>query len=242
MPTFDSNDPREFGWGYPPADIVPYSFRGVQFPQGVSRRAATRFDKLLTVLTAMPGFTLNNGPIMQAGNWGYEQRDIRGGQSLSFHAFGLAIDVNAPWNPLGVQSPPPSIYRVPDAIDRVALDLGILWGGNSRFSARYDRMHFEIHLSPLELAAGPVPSPGSDFPLSLAQWFGPVSSGAGSFNGFGTTVFAGSWVKRIQKVAGVTADGLYGPATTAAVTKWQAAHHLQADGLVGPRTWAAMGL
>ena len=46
----------------------------------------------------------------------------------------------------------------------------------------------------------------------------------------------------IQKVVGVTADGIYGPATKAAIKTWQAAHNLDADGIVGPKTAAAMGI
>lgn len=38
----------------------------------------------------------------------------------------------------------------------------------------------------------------------------------------------------IQKLVGVTADGIYGPATTAAVKVWQKAHGLTADGIWGP--------
>lgn len=49
-------------------------------------------------------------------------------------------------------------------------------------------------------------------------------------------------VKTIQTIVGVGADGVYGPATKAAVAKWQTAHGLTADGVVGPQTAAAMGL
>lgn len=44
-----------------------------------------------------------------------------------------------------------------------------------------------------------------------------------------------------QKVIGVKADGIFGPATDAATRIWQKAHGLKADGIVGPATWAAIG-
>ena len=47
-------------------------------------------------------------------------------------------------------------------------------------------------------------------------------------------------VKKVQKLVGVTADGIYGPKTEAAVKAWQKSHNLDDDGSVGPKTWAAM--
>src|SRR5699024_2821562 len=38
------------------------------------------------------------------------------------------------------------------------------------------------------------------------------------------------------------ADGAYGPLTTRAVADWQRDHGLSADGLAGPATMAAMGI
>jgi GH25 family lysozyme M1 (1,4-beta-N-acetylmuramidase) len=51
----------------------------------------------------------------------------------------------------------------------------------------------------------------------------------------------GSDVSVWQAAIGVTADGVFGPATLAATKAWQAAHGLGADGIVGPATWAKLG-
>ena len=50
-------------------------------------------------------------------------------------------------------------------------------------------------------------------------------------------------VRVIQVAAGgITADGIYGPATTQAVEHFQRRHHLHVDGIAGPATHAAMGV
>jgi cell wall-associated NlpC family hydrolase len=47
-------------------------------------------------------------------------------------------------------------------------------------------------------------------------------------------------VVRLQRVLGVTADGVFGPHTLAAVKRFQRTHRLLVDGEVGPQTRAAM--
>lgn len=50
-------------------------------------------------------------------------------------------------------------------------------------------------------------------------------------------------VRVIQVAAGgIEADGIYGPATIAAVKRFQRHHHLHVDGIAGPATHAAMGV
>ena len=49
-------------------------------------------------------------------------------------------------------------------------------------------------------------------------------------------------VEAVQRIVGVTPDGVFGPVTERAVRVWQHGHRLVADGVVGPLTRAAMGL
>jgi hypothetical protein len=88
--------------------------------------------------------------------------------------------------------------------------------------------------------------PGPDYPFG--QLLGEVARiiGGGSYNapaqtpaptsGVWTVGSTGNKVKDIQKLVGVTVDGVFGPATAAAVTGWQKKLQIPADGIWGPRT------
>lgn len=49
-------------------------------------------------------------------------------------------------------------------------------------------------------------------------------------------------VRGLQQAIGVSADGVFGPATEQALKRWQRAHGLTADGVAGPQTRQALGL
>ena len=51
----------------------------------------------------------------------------------------------------------------------------------------------------------------------------------------------GEDVKTLQKKLNVTADGIFGPNTEAAVKAFQKSKGLTVDGIVGTNTWAALG-
>src|SRR4051812_22890366 len=78
--------------------------------------------------------------------------------------------------------------------------------------------------------------------LGLGTWSGgntlvstATASSSSSHSGHAT-------VADVQRVVGVSADGVFGPQTARAVKHWQSAHGLTADGIVGPATAQAMGI
>lgn len=249
MPNFDSNDPRSFGWTAGRAGIVPFNYRGHPFPQGVQALLVPIFTAALNVICRQPGFQLHSGSHLNDGDWGYEDRNVKGGNVKSFHAFGGALDINAPWNPFSVVTPDATPYRLPGNTAELVRPFGLLWGGSPRWGSRRDWMHLENHNSPAEARAFVAASPGfpapapadTPFPLPHGYYYGPFSGPQASISGFARSdgpYRAG--LVLAQHALQITADGKYGPITADAARKFQAAHHLKADALIGPATWRAL--
>lgn len=177
------------------------------------------------------------------GNWGYAERKIRGSSStLSNHASGTAIDLNAPRHFLGARNTFSS--KQVAAIRRILKDCeGVVrWGGDYR--SRKDEMHFEINKSASavkkladKIRAGKKPGPSG----------GATSSGGGGSSSsgwkavkYGDTLkkgVKGDPVKDVQKVLGLKVDGYFGADTEKALKEAQKRWGLAADGIVGPATW-----
>lgn len=115
-----------------------------------------------------------------------------------------------------------------DALSRAMFDaarelnIPIRWGadwdrdGQPRERGESDSPHFELF-------AGPVQVPASDVRPTLRL---------GS---------RGGHVADLQRRVGISADGVFGPKTEAAVKAFQQSKGLSADGVVGARTWGAIG-
>lgn len=146
MPHFGNYNPASFGWA-PNADIVPFEYRGATFAQGVARRAVPIFQGLIDDLIGA-GYKLRTGGSMDTGNWGYTYKTVTGGgSSLSFHAYGLALDFDAPHNPQHALDLPGTL---PPNTSAIARKWGCEWGGDWSVADR-DRMHIEFHGEPGEV-------------------------------------------------------------------------------------------
>ncbi len=82
---------------------------------------------------------------------------------------------------------------------------------------------------------GPAATVAVGFALAASVTVGPAVSEAHRLT-------RGSGVSAIQSALGVTADGVMGPATRAAVVAFQRQRGLAPDGVVGPLTRAALGI
>jgi peptidoglycan hydrolase-like protein with peptidoglycan-binding domain len=249
MPDFESQNPQSFGWPRgDQADIVPYTYQAHDFPDGVARGTEPLWTRALDLICAQPGFTLPDPRPSVGGCWGFSPRVKTSGNGWSFHAYGLALDIAAPWNPYGVYIPTASVHRMPVNTSALVRPLGMLWGGD--FTGLRDWMHIELHLYPAEVAAlvanlprGPVHTEKTlhAFPLPAGYYYGPYTGPTESISGLGR----GDQQYRpglalAQRKLGVAGDGIYGPITRNATRVWQAAHQLTIDGLIGPATWRSL--
>jgi len=111
---------------------------GVTFPNGVRR------GDVATVLFYVAGrFHREVEPLHPGWCWGWFVKVIEGSTSISNHASGTAIDLNAPNHPIA-RSGTFSGAKV-KAIRRILADCDgvVRWGGD--YSGRKDEMHFEIN-------------------------------------------------------------------------------------------------
>lgn len=72
----------------------------------------------------------------------YNPRLIRGGSTLSNHAYGTAFDINYRWNRLGAFPTAAGKHGSVRELVPIANEHGFFWGGH--FKGRPDGMHFEV--------------------------------------------------------------------------------------------------
>jgi peptidoglycan hydrolase-like protein with peptidoglycan-binding domain len=113
-----------------------------------------------------------------------------------------------------------------------------IWGSqtDTAYLALRSRTYRQFRFS---RPTGTYPRPGG-----ATSCYGPSRAGAAWYSGRAAGVLPKStiqWqIKRIQRMVGASADGIYGDATVEAVLAWQRANKVPADGIVGKATWDAM--
>jgi hypothetical protein len=191
------------------------------------------------VATLLDATEKRHGYDVRAGQtWGFACRPIRGSQKPSNHSWGLAIDINAPANPMG------ATFRsdMPPAMIAMWWQCGFFWGGWYRM--RPDAMHFEYVGRPGDVAQH----------LTIARRQLAGAAGAVRANAFDGRLLRlaqprmhggqVAWVQGRLNAKGASprlaTDGVWGPQTDVAFRAFQRRAGLAVDGVYGSRSHAAL--
>lgn len=188
-------DAEDRGWGpgwptgVPQSQLAQVDIDGVRYPGGV-RVEVAELVELLTAETARRGYVFGTPGDPAYGCWGYSNRPIAGTNTPSNHSWGLAVDINAPSNPMKSPLTTDMPDWMPDLWGRYGWD----WGGY--YSGTPDPMHFEYMGTPDQAARDterarvdltqPDPTPKDDDMAYTAT--GPGNQ---------TWLVAGVWRKKI---------------------------------------------
>lgn len=200
----------------------------------VRRELQPLFQELMRRTERM-GYTLRT-----ADTGGYNCRFIAGTRTPSNHAYGRAIDIN--WN----SNPQSWTFQsnIPPAVVGMWINHGFYWGGHyNGTTTKYDTMHFEYvgtfanigyYYRKLTGQPQPGPTPTTCGSSTLASY--PTLQ-QGSSNSAAVKVLQ---CELRQSGSTITADGIFGAGTLAAVKSFQSSKGLVADGIVGAKTWTAL--
>jgi peptidoglycan hydrolase-like protein with peptidoglycan-binding domain len=217
-------------------------YTGAEIVGGVHRALVPAVQAMSHVMA------LHNYRPVHPGNWGVAYRPVRGRKSWSLHAFGCAVDIGAPVNPMTsrfVTDMPPALISDLMAIRSIASServwtWGGFWGVRGK---RSDAMHFQANCGPKALGKGVRCHDGTVFKPVSAQAQPSSDSDLGITSRVLSIGSKHSEVADIQTILvahGLLAEGLadssFGPATREALLIWQGQIGVNADGIWGPTT------
>ncbi len=134
--TRTSSSARGWGSGWPNCQtsrMVAWSHRGWTLRM---RGEIVELTKTLIAVTERRGYTVKPGE-----TWTFNCRPIAGTSTPSNHRWGLAIDINAPANPMSARF----VSDMPVWRPQIWWDCGFYWGG---WYGRPDTMHYEYLRTP----------------------------------------------------------------------------------------------
>jgi hypothetical protein len=225
------------GWG--PGWPHPNTDRIVTAVCGANRvKLPVRAEIAPLVRHLVADLERRHGPFHTGQCWGFANRAISGSTRPSNHSWGLAIDLDAPSNPMTTD--PRARHTIGSYASGLAAKYGFRWGGD--YVGRKDYMHFEFMGTPASATA-------LARKLGLLAGRPDLPSGGLHRGSSGETV---TWLqRRLNQVAGprghgvlggrhLTTDGVFGEQTEKVVKIFQAHRELVADGVVGRLTWAKL--
>lgn len=257
---------RGWGSGWPDCQwdkFVVVATAGVRIS---CRREIAPLFKALFERTEKMGYNIRAaGDGRCGGTWGVACRSIRGTNKASNHSWGLAVDINAPCNPMSntfISDIPPKVVSMWEKCD-------FYWGG--RYSPRHDPMHFEYLGKPSDVdeSLSKVPGGGSTIkpkppptkPPPKKSWQEEIIDkmdvidlrrvdprNAGTYvRSHEVLHLQGLLLAHGYGPRGITGtnkrpDGIGGPYTKRYVDAWQRKTKTgnsngTADSIVGPKTW-----
>jgi len=167
-------DPSKPGWTKENLTTVPAP-GGARFQ--VHKNAAADFQGFLKELGDM-GYKID-----PKASGGYNYRKITGGNALSEHAYGTAIDVN--WNDNLYSKDGKKVTNLPPEVGEVAARYNLEWGGN--WKDPVDTMHFQWRPPGAGGGQDTVIPSGRGVPASALQraQYNPLAGAAGQSAGGG---------------------------------------------------------
>jgi peptidoglycan hydrolase-like protein with peptidoglycan-binding domain len=176
--------------------------------------------------------------------WGHDHRKIAGTNSWSFHAPGIAIDLNASRHPRGQRGTftagqVTSIRRLLKDYSYHGVRL-FRWGGD--FHTKVDEMHFEI-IVPRGTALKAVASIGHGRGVPNAQ---PTHKPGSRQLELRDPRMEGDDVEYVQRWIGDreagAPDGFFGPDTRDGVRWYQGMRGIEVTGVCDRKTWRNIGI
>lgn len=217
-----SIDAQDRGWGPGWPDCQSHKIKTLVRKDGL--RLPVRAEILPLVAWLMDETERRGYNIVPGWTWGYACRPIRGSQRASNHSWGLAVDVNAPKNPMGSRLITDMPGWMPDLWEAHMFR----WGGTYR--SRPDAMHYEFMGSPSDAARIIADINRGNAPLNLGNKL-PIRLNRDKPVGPSELIKdiqrdLNIWITKhhpVQKPNLIKVDGIYGNATAfwvAAFTNW----------------------
>jgi phage gp16-like protein len=206
------------------------------------RVSVRKGDVSVVLLYLMEQFNKHVEPLRQVDTGGYNPRSILGGNVLSNHASGTAVDLNWNSHPMGrrgtfTATKVKAIRKILAFLDGV-----VRWGGDYR--TRPDDMHFEVVASPAKVATvankirASWANPPAKKPIPAYPAYPGKPLKRGTFNNNDVRAFQAKMQARGWRR--MKPDGDFGSVTEDLVRQFQREKKLKVDGIVGPKTWKAI--